>query len=104
MEHASRCILHGNMTAHLTVQWTLQQLREAIRPDHRYRSPSVLFLLLLHLHLQLLTVLLPGSWAHGRIDHREPKKATGPYNARFQPHLAVGATLLSIKTEVPGTE
>ena len=30
MEHGSRKILHCNMTAHPTAQWTLQQLREAI--------------------------------------------------------------------------
>jgi len=54
MEHASRCLLHGNMMVHPTVQWTPQQLREAIRSDHRYHSPSVLCLLLLQLHLQLL--------------------------------------------------
>jgi putative transposase len=37
MEHATRRILHYNVTAHPTVQWTLQQLREAIPPDHGYR-------------------------------------------------------------------
>ena len=37
MEHASRCILHVNVTAHLTTPWTLPQLRAAIPADHRYR-------------------------------------------------------------------
>ena len=37
MEHASRRILHINVTAHPTAQWTLQQLREAIPSDHAYR-------------------------------------------------------------------
>jgi putative transposase len=37
MEHATRQILHVNVTAHPTAPWTLQQLREAIPVDHRYR-------------------------------------------------------------------
>src|SRR4029077_16029995 len=37
MEHASRRIIHINVTAHPTAAWTLQQLREAIPSDHTYR-------------------------------------------------------------------
>ena len=37
IEHATRRMLHANVTAHPTAQWTLQQLREAIPSDHRYR-------------------------------------------------------------------
>jgi transposase InsO family protein len=37
IEHASRRLLHINVTAHPTTVWTLQQLREAIRTDHSYR-------------------------------------------------------------------
>jgi putative transposase len=37
MEHATRKILHANVTAHPTAAWTLQQLREAISAEHTYR-------------------------------------------------------------------
>ncbi|MCP3881162.1 MAG: transposase [Sulfitobacter sp.] len=37
IEHASRKILHTNVTVHPTAAWTLQQLREAIPSDHTYR-------------------------------------------------------------------
>jgi transposase InsO family protein len=36
MEHATRRMLHINVTTHPTAPWTLQQLREAIPADHRY--------------------------------------------------------------------
>ena len=34
MEHATRRILHANVTVHPTAPWTMQQLREAIPVDH----------------------------------------------------------------------
>ena len=37
MEIGSRQILHQNVTAHPTAEWTLQQLREALPGDHSYR-------------------------------------------------------------------
>ena len=37
IDHASRRLLHVNVTAHPTAQWTMQQFREAIPADHTYR-------------------------------------------------------------------
>ena len=37
IEHQTRRIVHCNVTGHPTAAWTLQQLREAIPSDHRYR-------------------------------------------------------------------
>jgi putative transposase len=37
MEHATRKILHANVTGHPTAAWTLQQLRAAIPADQAYR-------------------------------------------------------------------
>jgi putative transposase len=37
IEHASRRLLHVNVTAQPTAEWTLQQLREAVPSDHGYR-------------------------------------------------------------------
>ena len=37
IEHGSRRLLHLNVTAHPTAAWTLQQLREALGYEHRYR-------------------------------------------------------------------
>ena len=37
MEVGSRRILHQNVTAHPTAEWTLQQFRETLPGDHPYR-------------------------------------------------------------------
>ena len=37
MEHASRRLLHFNVTRHPSAGWTLQQFREAIPSDHAYQ-------------------------------------------------------------------
>ncbi|PYU35924.1 MAG: hypothetical protein DMG31_02515 [Acidobacteria bacterium] len=37
MELGTRRILHCNLTAHPTAEWTLQQFRDAIPTDHAYR-------------------------------------------------------------------
>lgn len=37
MEHASRRIIHFNVTDHPTANWTTQQFREALPSNHEYR-------------------------------------------------------------------
>ncbi|MGA2706912.1 MAG: hypothetical protein ABSF86_00770 [Steroidobacteraceae bacterium] len=37
MEHRSRRLIHCNVTAHPTASWTLQQLREIVGPQDRYK-------------------------------------------------------------------
>ena len=37
IEHESRRLIHVNVTAHPTAQWTMQQFRDAIPADHAYR-------------------------------------------------------------------
>jgi len=37
IEHGSRRLIHCNVTEHPTAEWTKQQLRESIPPDHAYQ-------------------------------------------------------------------
>ena len=37
LEHGSRRIVHVGITTHPTAEWTIQQLRQAIPSDHKYR-------------------------------------------------------------------
>jgi len=37
LEHGSRRIMHVSAAAHPTAEWTLQQLRQAVPSDHKYR-------------------------------------------------------------------
>jgi putative transposase len=60
MEHATRRILHVNVTAHPTAHWTLQQLREALPADHPYRF-------LLHDRDSIFTRQLDESIRHLRL-------------------------------------
>ena len=56
MEHASRRIIHLNVTPHPSAAWTLQQLREAIPSDHTYRF-------ILHDHDEIFSTRLDASVA-----------------------------------------
>src|SRR5271157_1026027 len=57
MEHASRRIIHLNVTSHPTAAWTLQQLREAVPSDHTYRF-------ILHDRDAIFSTQLDASVAH----------------------------------------
>jgi transposase InsO family protein len=57
MEHASRRVIHLNVTAHPSAAWTLQQLREAIPSDHTYRF-------ILHDHDAIFSAKLDAALAH----------------------------------------
>jgi putative transposase len=57
MEHASRRLIHLNASAHLTADWTLQQLREAIPSDHEYRF-------IIHDHDRIFSAELNASLTH----------------------------------------
>jgi hypothetical protein len=57
IEHQTRRIVHCNVTTHPTAAWTLQQLREAIPSDHRYRF-------LIHDGDGIFSPQLDGSIAH----------------------------------------
>jgi transposase InsO family protein len=57
MEHASRRLIHLNVTTHPTAAWTLQQLREAIPSDHTYRF-------ILHDHDAIFSPRFDESLAH----------------------------------------
>ena len=57
MEHASRRIIHLNVTSHPTAAWTLQQLREAVPSDHGYRF-------ILHDRDAIFSTQLDASVAH----------------------------------------
>jgi putative transposase len=71
IEHASRRLLHCNVTSNPTAAWTLQQLREAIASDHPYRF-------LVHDRDSIFTQALDTSIANLRLrvlktPHRSPK-------------------------------
>jgi putative transposase len=65
MEHASRRIIHSNVTAHPTAAWTLQHFREAIPSDHIYRfiihDPDAIF----STRLDASLMTRPGSHGFG---------------------------------------
>ena len=61
MEHASRRIIHLNVTSHPTAACTLQQLREAVPSDHTYRF-------ILHDRDAIFSTRLNASVAHMGIE------------------------------------
>ncbi len=72
IEHASRRLLHWNVTSNPTAAWTLQQLREAIASDHPYRF-------LVHDRDSIYTQALDTSIANLRL-RLQPR--TAPYGVR----------------------
>jgi len=84
MEHASRRLIHLNVTAHPIAAWTLQQLREAIPSDHTYRfilhDHDAIFSpgfdeSLAHLDLEIITTPVCGA----RKRMRSAKDSSGPF-------------------------
>src|SRR5271169_6144428 len=65
MEHASRRIIHLNLTSHPTAAWTLQQLREAVPSDHTYRY-------ILHDRDAIFSIQLDASVAHLGLEVIKP--------------------------------
>ena len=83
IEHASRRLLHCNVTSNPTAAWTLQQLREAIASDQPYRF-------LVHDRDSIYTQALDTSIANLRPpplpdrSHRAVPPSTGQPRARLR--------------------
>jgi hypothetical protein len=86
IEHQTRRIVHCNVTTHPTAAWTLQQLREAIPSDHRYRF-------LIHDGDGIFSPQLDGSITHMglRVLKTPPRITPNKYRHRIPSHCKVVA-------------
>jgi transposase InsO family protein len=124
MEHATRRILHVNVTAHPTASWTLQQLREALPADHGYRFmlhdrdssfSAQLDRSIQHLGLRVLKTLpqspqanalcerLLGTLRRECLDYLIPLSANhlGPVLMQWVPHYNAGRPHMSLGPGIP---
>jgi len=77
MELGTRRILHHNVTAHPTAEWTLQQFRKALPGDHPYRF-------LIHDRDSIFSRIWPSKWSRWVCACCEPRSGRPPRELRMR--------------------
>ncbi len=77
MELGTRRILHHNVTAHPTAEWTLQQFREALPGDHPYRF-------LIHDRDSIFSRIWTSKWSRWVCACCEPRSGRPPSELRMR--------------------